>query len=145
MHQDDMIGSSILSRNASMVFSLEEKTIRDAFGTTIEDVTLVRCQKSWTRKPKPFGFKIEDQQDNYHTDMRIILNPKLDTGTKVEQVIEGISETFDVGEKFTFTDLKANFDAGERTLRRVLKDLKEQRVIEFEDIAKGARAYWRRE
>jgi DNA-binding transcriptional ArsR family regulator len=69
----------------------------------------------------------------------------LDTGTKVERVIEGVSELFEVGEEFTAKDLQEGIgDVGKRTIERALGKMREAKIIDFTEAQKN-RKYWRRE
>jgi hypothetical protein len=122
--QDDMIGSSMLHKNAAVILLLQSRTITDSYGATVSDAVMVKCEKSWTKKPKPFAFRIEDEDDDYHTSMRIILNPDIG-GTKQEQIIEIIEESFDVGAWFSRKEIieLCGKNAGTRTIDIALEEM----------------------
>jgi hypothetical protein len=123
--QDEMIGSSMLHKNAAVILMLQKKTITDSYGTVVEDAVVVRCEKSWVKKPARFAFRIEDEDDKYHTSMRIVLNP--DTGgTRKESVVEVIEASFAVGEWFKSRDVMklCGNSVVKRTIERVLEEMK---------------------
>jgi putative DNA primase/helicase len=133
--QDDMIGSSMLHKNAAVILMLQSKTVTDSYGAIIDDAVLVKCEKSWIKKPRPFAFKIEDEDENtgdtHRTSMRIILNP--DTGgTKIEHIIDNIQEKFDVGIWFGRQEavlMCKPLNANEKTVQRALEEMQSRGLI----------------
>jgi len=130
LDQDSMQGSNLLHKSASMIYMLQERTIRNSFGTTIEGGVLVSCKKSWTRKPPHFAFRIEDEDDGYHVRMRVILNPDLG-GTQRDRATEIIEENFQPGDWFSRQEIinRVGGRISPATIKRTLKSLQEQGIL----------------
>jgi archaellum biogenesis ATPase FlaH len=122
--QDEMTGSNILHKNAAVILMLQGKPVTDSYGAVINDAVLVRCEKSWARKPAPFAFAVEDEGGGFHTSMRIVLNPENPGETKLEKIIETVEASFDAGTWFTKFELKRICgDVNERTVIRALEEM----------------------
>ena len=130
MSQDEVVGSNVILRSAAMLYMPRLCTVTNCYGTTVEDTVLVKCEKSWMRKPAPFGFKIEDSDDKFHTSMRVILNPDLG-GTQRDKTSEIIQENFQTGDWFSRQEI-IDHAAGRvsvSTIQRTLRNLQEKGII----------------
>ena len=124
--QDDMIGSSVMQRYASLILTLRRRTLSDG-----QEWIFVRCTKSRNRYPLPFAFRIEDEDefedDRHRVTMKVQLNPDVGT-TKNDKVAELIKASFDVGQWFykrEAIDLAAGTMSA-RTIEYAIKDMQER-------------------
>jgi RecA-family ATPase len=113
MDQDEVIGSSVLNRYASLIIGLEEIEIQGA--EEGEKAVYVSAQKTWRKKPRPFTFQITENA------MKINFAPLMGR-TKRDQVWNFIETTYKLGEEFSTEDIKNGTNAGASYVRNCLKD-----------------------
>jgi KaiC/GvpD/RAD55 family RecA-like ATPase len=125
MNQDEAIGSSILNRFSAMILGLEAIQ-RDA-GLDEQPTVLVWTQKAWYRRPRPFTFKLGDDEHG-RLAMDIDLEPVVvGNGGMKDQIYVYLQTKYLPGEWFTPKDVIEGFkgNATDRHVRRCLWELAE--------------------
>jgi hypothetical protein len=128
LHMDDIIGSSIITRNASLAIGAEKLKTDDG-----EEMVYVSNLKSWYAPLDEFAFKIIRDDYKVFRGIEIDLNPKNPVVNKMEAIEHAVFKGHEDGSDFTVTGIAKVTGATDRYVRRLFREWEESGRI----VSKG--------
>lgn len=128
LHMDDIIGSSIITRNASLAIGAEKLKTDDG-----EEMVYVSNLKSWYAPLDQFAFRISRDDYKIFRGIEIELNPKNPAVNKTEAIENAVFRGHADGSDFTVAGIAKVTGATDRYVRKLFREWEESGRI----VSKG--------
>lgn len=117
LHMDDIIGSSIITRNASVAIGAEKLKTNDG-----EEAVYVSNLKSWYAPLDEFSFKILRDDYKVFRGLEIDLNPENPAANKGEAIENAVFKGHEDGSDFTVLAISKLTGATDRYVRKLFRE-----------------------
>jgi hypothetical protein len=128
LHMDDIIGTSIITRNASLAIGAEKLKTDDG-----EEMVYVSNLKSWYAPLDQFAFRIIRDDYKVFRGIEIELNPKNPAANKTEAIENAVFKGHADGSDFTVAGIAKVTGATDRYVRKLFREWEESGRI----VSKG--------
>lgn len=132
LHMDDIIGSSIITRNASLAIGAEKIKTDDG-----EEMVYVSNLKSWYAPLDQFAFRISRDDYKVFRGIEIELNPKNPAANKTEAIENAVFKAHEDGSDFTVAGIAKVTGATDGYVRRLFREWEASGRIESKGGSKN--------
>ncbi len=129
LHMDDIIGSSIITRNASVAIGIENIKVDG------ENHIYVSSLKTWYAPIEEFSFQVVRDSMKIFRGLEFNLTPKNPVANKTESIEHAVFKTYGDGSEFTVADIAEETGASESMIRKTLLEWKKSKRLK--SIGKG--------
>jgi len=129
LHMDDIIGSSIITRNASVAVGIENIKVDG------ENWIYVSSLKTWYAPIEEFSFQVVRDSMKIFRGLEFNLTPKNPVANKTESIEHAVFKTYGNGTEFTVADIVEETGASESMIRKTLLEWKKAKRIK--SVGKG--------
>jgi archaellum biogenesis ATPase FlaH len=129
LHMDDIIGSSIITRNASVALGIENIKVDG------ENHVYVSSLKTWYAPIEEFSFQVVRDSMKIFRGLEFNLTPKNPVANKTESIEHAVFKTYGDGTEFTVADIAEETGASESMIRKTLLEWKKSKRLK--SIGKG--------
>ncbi|MDD3963910.1 MAG: AAA family ATPase [Synergistaceae bacterium] len=123
LHMDDIIGSSIITRNASVAIGIENIKVDG------ENHIYVSSLKTWFAPIEEFSFQINRDSMKIFRGLEFNLTPKNPVANKTESIEHAVFKTYGDGTEFTVADIAEETGASESMIRKTLLEWKKSKRL----------------
>lgn len=123
LHMDDIIGSSIITRNASVAIGIENIKIDG------ENHVYVSSLKTWYAPIEEFSFQVVRDSMKIFRGLEFNLTPKNPVANKTESIEHAVFKTYGDGSEFTVADIAEETGASESMIRKTLLEWKKSKRL----------------
>ena len=123
LHMDDIIGSSIITRNASVAIGIENIKIDG------ENHIYVSSLKTWYAPIEEFSFQVVRDSMKIFRGLEFNLTPKNPVANKTESIEHAVFKTYGDGSEFTVADIAEETGASESMIRKTLLEWKKSKRL----------------
>jgi len=120
---DDIIGSSIITRNASVAIGIENIKVDG------ENHIYVSSLKTWFAPIEEFSFQINRDSMKIFRGLEFNLTPKNPVANKTESIEHAVFKTYGDGTEFTVADIAEETGASESMIRKTLLEWKKSKRL----------------
>ncbi len=129
LHMDDIIGSSIITRNASVAIGIENIKVDG------ENWIYVSSLKSWYAPIEEFSFQVVRDGQKVFRGLDFNLTPKNPVANKSESIEHAVFKTYADGTEFSVADIAEETGASESFIRKTLLEWKKSKLLK--SVGKG--------
>ena len=123
LHMDDIIGSSIITRNASVAIGIENIKVDG------ENHIYVSSLKTWYAPIEEFSFQVVRDSMKIFRGLEFNLTPKNPVANKTESIEHAVFKTYGDGSEFTVADIAEETGASESMIRKTLLEWKKSKRL----------------
>ena len=123
LHMDDIIGSSIITRNASVAIGIENIKVDG------ENHVYVSSLKTWYAPIEEFSFQVVRDSMKIFRGLEFNLTPKNPVANKTESIEHAVFKTYGDGTEFTVADIAEETGASESMIRKTLLEWKKSKRL----------------
>ena len=123
LHMDDIIGSSIITRNASVAIGIENIKVDG------ENHVYVSSLKTWYAPIEEFSFQVVRDSMKIFRGLEFNLTPKNPVANKTESIEHAVFKTYGDGTEFTVADIAEETGASESMIRKTLLEWKKAKRL----------------
>ena len=123
LHMDDIIGSSIITRNSCVAVGIENIKVDG------ENHVYVSSLKTWYAPIEEFSFQINRDSMKIFRGLEFNLTPKNPVANKTESIEHAVFKTYGDGTEFTVADIAEETGASESMIRKTLLEWKKSKRL----------------